>query len=359
MGHCRRLFLCVSLFVAFSTPAQQSGPPQSRGNRIYLDVVAAPKSGLPLSGLQQQDFTLLDDKVPQTITSFHALDERQAADDVLIVVDAVNADYRTVAYERDQIEKFLRADRGDLIHAISLAVLTDTGVQVLADFSKDGNSLAATFDRYTVGLRFLNRNAGFYGATERFQISLEGLHELTKREASRPGRKLMIWVSPGWPLLSGPEVEIDSKEQRQLFADIVGFSSAFLQERITLYSVDPLGANENVAREFYWENFVKGISKPSQVLPGNLGLEVLATQTGGVALNSNNDISALIQTCLADTRAYYELSFDAPAGDQPDKYHRLEVRVAKAGLSGRTLQGYYSQPTLGWEPMRSIPIQKR
>jgi len=319
--------------------------------------VATPKSGLPVSGLQQQDFTLLDNKVPQNITSFAALDGRHASVDVIIVMDAVNADYHTVAYERNQIDKFLRADRGDLTHAVSLVVLTDTGIEALADFSKDGNSLAATLDRYTVGLRFLNRTGGFYGAAERFQISLEGLHELLRRDGARPGRKLMIWASPGWPLLSGPEVEVDSREQRQLFADIVSFSRDFLQNQITLYSVDPLGTNESIVRDTYWETFVKGVSKPSQVLPGDLGLQVLATQSGGVVLNSNNDISALLQTCLADTRAYYELSFDPPAGDEPDQYHHLEIRIAKAGISGRTRQGYYSRPTLGWEPMNPVPVQ--
>jgi hypothetical protein len=35
---------------------------------ICLDVVVTPKSGPPVSSLQQQDFIVLDNKVPQTIT---------------------------------------------------------------------------------------------------------------------------------------------------------------------------------------------------------------------------------------------------------------------------------------------------
>jgi VWFA-related protein len=354
-----RPVLLVALLAASAASAQQSSPPTQPVNAsINLDVVVSPNSGPPVGDLQQQDFTVLDNKVAQNITSFRAVDGRQAEVDVILVVDAVNAGYNTVAYERDQIDKFLRADKGDLIHATSLVVLSDSGIQSVEDFSKDGNKLSASLDRYTVSLRFLNRSAGFYGATERFQLSLEGLHEVVRREARRPGRKLMIWISPGWPLLSGPEVEMGSKVQQQLFADVVSFSTDLLQSRITLYSIDPFGTQENVIRAFYWQNFLKGISKPTQVLPANLALQVLATQSGGVALYANNDIAALLQTCLADTRAYYEVSFDPPAGSGSNEYHRLEIRVAKHGLTARTRQGYYSRPALGWEPMLPTSIQK-
>lgn len=173
----------------------------------------------------------------------------------------------------------------------------------------------------------------------------------------RPGRKILLWVSPGWPLLSGPEVELGSKVQQQLFADVVSFSTDLLQDRITLYSIDPFGTRESLVRAFYWENFVKGISKLNQVLPGNLGLQVLAAQSGGVALYANNDNTALLQTCLADTRTYYELSFDPPAGEVPDQYHRLEIHIAKSGLIARTRQGYYSRPELGRGPVLPMPVE--
>lgn len=348
---CRYPVLVVAVFLASAAAAQQSGPPaQVRDSRISLDVVVTPKSGPPVGDLQQQDFTILDNKVPEKITSFQVVDGAQAPIAVTIVIDAVNADYHTVAYEREQIDKFLRADGGDLDHYTNLAVLTDHGIQILGDFSKDGNSLSASLDHYTVDLRFLRRSAGFYGAAERFQISCEGLHELVQREAARPGRKILIWVSPGWPLLSGPEVQLDTKEQQQFFQDIVGFSSDLRQSRTTLYSIDPAGTNDPIARDTYWEVFVKGISKPGQVAAGNLGLQVLATQSGGVAFSFENDIAALLHRCLSDTRAYYEISFEPTAGNGEREYHHLEVRIAKRGLTARTRQGYYAGPEPSWRP---------
>jgi VWFA-related protein len=341
----RSLFLLVPLLCDPGVSAQQHAPPtQPSAGSISLEVVVTPKSGPPVSRLEQKDFAVLDNKIPQTLTSFQAVDGRNAAIEVILLVDAVNTGYQVVAYERDQIDKFLRTDGGHLAHPTTIAVLTDTGTQLQQGFSTDGNTLSASLDQYTVSLRNVRPNAGFWGAAERFQYSLDGLRELAAREASAPGRKIILCISPGWPLLSGPNVEIGKKEQQQLFADIVGLSTQLRQARITLYSIDPLGtADAASSRIFYWQNFLKGVSKPGQVQPGDLGLQVVATQSGGVALSSSNDIAALLRKCLSDTGAYYELSFDPPRGDQPDEYHQLEVHIAKPGLTARTVHGYYSQ----------------
>jgi VWFA-related protein len=154
----------------------------------------------------------------------------------------------------------------------------------------------------------------------------------------------MLWVSPGWPLLSGPRIDLTSKQQDQLFATIVGLSTQLRQARITLYSVDPLGSGEGVGRTFYYEEFLKGVGKASKAVVGDLSLQVLATQSGGLALSSSNDIVSLLQECVEDTKAYYAISFDTAPADHRDEYHSLEIRVSKPGLTARTRQGYYAQP---------------
>ncbi len=357
--HCL-LFLTVLFFLTPVISAQQSSSSRQAGaTRIELEVVVTHKSGPPVGGLQQQDFTVFDNKTRQPITSFRAVDGNQAPVEAVVVLDAVNADYSVVAYERSQVDKFLRTDEGDLDHPTALALLTDTGIQALGDFSKDGNKLSATLDQALIGLRSVHRSAGFYGAAERFQISLQGLHELVRREAGFPGRKVIVWISPGWPLVSGPEVQLDDKERQQFFADIVDFSTALRRARVTLYSIDPVGTRGSVGSETYWEDFVKGISKPGQTQPGNLGLQVLATQSGGIAIASDNDIAGLLQRCLSDTRQYYEIAFSPPASDQSNQYHHVEIQVAQHGLTARTLQGYYSQPEVGSQLQIPTPIETR
>jgi VWFA-related protein len=325
--------------------AQQTPPPRPpTANQILLDVVVSPKSGPPVADLQQRDFTLLDNKAPQTITSFKAIPGREAPADVLIVIDAVNVDYRVLSFQRAQISKFLRAEGGHLAYPIALAVFTDKGAQIVGNFSSDGNELSATLDREDIGLRDIGRSGGFYGAGERLQLSLQAFRQLTASEARNTGRKIMLWVSPGWPLLSGARIEIDAKQQAQIFTDIVGLNTQLLRAGVTVYDVNPLGSNEALMRTSYYQEFVKGVSKPSQAAAGNLGLQVLAVQSGGLVLDHNNDVSALLQKCLSDVAPYYEISFAAGPAERPDEYHQLEVKIAKPGLNARTRQGYYAQP---------------
>ena len=345
----------VPLLCSIGISAQQAPLTQPSAGGVSLDVVVTPKSGPPESGLEQKDFTVLDDKVPQTLTAFQAVDGRQAPIEVILLIDAVNIDYPSVAYEREQIDTFLRADKGRLAHPTALAVLTDAGLQFQPGFSTDGNVLSASLDQYTVGLRRIPPSTAFYGAVERFQLSLDALRQLAARETPRPGRKLILWVSPGWPLLSGPEVELDAKQQQEFFDNIVNLSTALLQARITLYSLDPLGSAEAASSQVsYWQNFLKGVSKPSQVKPGNLALEVLATQSGGAALSSSNDITAMLRKCLSDTRAYYEVSFDPPLNANRDEYHRLEIKLTDSRLTARTRTGYYAHPDL--KEFRKVPL---
>lgn len=339
------LLLLALLCAAAVSGQQPAAPAQPSSGKILLDVVAAPKSGRPVAGLQQQDFTLLDNKAPQTINSFKAVTGREATLEVILAIDAVDADAQLMGIERIQIDKFLRLEGGHLTYPTAIAIVTDKGVQMLGDFSSDGNALSAALDRDDVGLREITRSSGYYGAAERLQYSLNALNQLVASEAPHPGRKMMLWVSPGWPLLSGPNTELDSKQQQEIFGNIVALSTQFLQARITLYSVNPLGAGESVFRASYYEEFLNGVSKPGQVSVGDLGLPVLAIQSGGLALDSTNDIAGALQECVADAVPYYEISFDPPPAAKPNEYHQLEIKIAKPSLIARTRHGYYAQPS--------------
>jgi VWFA-related protein len=338
-------FLLVPLLCTPQLPARQNNPPAQPGDiRINLDVVVIPKSGPPVGGLQQEDFTILDNNVPQTITSFEAIDGRQAPIEMVLVLDAVNADSEDVAVEREGINRFLEADGGRLAYPTMVVILTDTEIKFAEDFSRDGTAISTALNQRTIGLRNIGRSTGSYGEVARFQISLQGMRQLVEHESGRPGRKIILWVSPGWPVLSGPQHMLDAKQEQQVFGDIVDISTQLREAQITFYTVDPLGTTDIVMRTSNWQGYLKGVSKPSQVRRGNLALEVIATQSGGLALNSSNDLAAQLQECVADTGAYYEIAFDPAITDRPDEYHHLEIDVAGPGLTARTWQGYYSQP---------------
>jgi VWFA-related protein len=336
--------LSTACAFAQQTVRQTTPPAQPPSGKITLDVVVTPKGGAPVPNLPQQDFTLLDNKTARSITSFRALAQSQEPAEVVLVIDDVNTGYQTIAYARPQIEKFLRANDGHLPYPTTLVVVTDTGTQIQQNATTDGNALSATFDQYEVGLKTLRRDTGIYGAEDRSDLGLRALRSLMNSESTSPGRKIILWVSPGWPLLSGPRLDLGSKQQQQLFSDIVAISTQLRDTRTTLYNINPLGSSEGVMRNSYYEDFVKGVQKPSQVDIGDLSLQVLATQSGGLVLNADNDITSLLRKAMADTSAYYQLSFDAPPAEHPDEYHHLQVQLNNSNLVGRTLQGYYAQP---------------
>jgi len=330
----------------FCFPLSSGFAQQNR--RITLDVVVSDKSGKPVPGLQQQDFTLLDNKEPNKILSFDAIQAGAATPEppveVMLLVDEVNTSFRGVSYARQQIEKFLQRDNGQLERPLSLVFLSDSGIRTTST-SRDGNVLAGEMNQNEAGLRIIGRDQGIYGATDRIQLSLHALEQFADYESTKPGRKLVIWISPGWPLLSGPRVELTSKQQDALFKNIVALSDAMRQSRITLYSIDPLGMSDSGGlRALLYENYVKGVKKASQVNIGNLALQVIAEQSGGRALQYNNDIAAEIASSIADTNAFYVLTFDGLPGDGPNEYHALQVKIDKPGLTARTRAGYYAQP---------------
>jgi VWFA-related protein len=336
----------VGLACVGSVAAQQGNSPTAPSTGVLLDVVVTQKSGGPVSGLEQQDFTVVDNKAPQTITSFKAVDGRQAPTEVIVVLDAVNIGYQDVAFQRQQVEKFLKADGGHLAYPTTIAVMTDKGPQVQQGFSTDGNQMSAALEQSSIGLRVIPQSTGIYGAEERLDISLGGLRQLVAGASAEPGRKIILWVSPGWPLLSGVAIQeqVTAKQEQQLFEDIIKFSRQLVDARVTLYSIDPLGTADVGMRTNYWQGFLKPVTKWTQAQRGNLALEVLATHSGGMALNSSNDLTAQLQKCVADLGAYYEIAYDPAQGDQPHQYHQIEVKVGKPGLKARTLEGYYAQP---------------
>lgn len=331
---------------------QSETPPVATANQpdphITLDVVVGDKAGTRVRGLQQQDFTILANKQPQKIVSFREVDGTATGEpvaEVILLIDAVNTSFQTVAQGKSQISRFLQQNGGHLPQPVSMIFLSDDGAQVEKDATRDGNQLAAFLDKNETALRTIRRSAGFYGAVDRLQLSLRTLSQIAAYEAKRPGRKMLIWIGPGWPILSGPNVQLTQKDQQGIFQSIVAASTQLRQSRITLYAVDPLGTTDSGSfRTFYYRSFLKGVSQPKQAQAGNLALQVLAEQSGGRVMNSSNDVAGEIESCVADAEVFYVLSFDPPPGDGPNEYHALEIKLGKPGLTARTRAGYYSQP---------------
>ena len=322
----------------------------STGNAgsIALNVVVTDRSGHPIRGLTQADFTLLDDKQPAAIRSFSAHDLSAPQNDpqiMILLIDDVNANFSVVSNVRTQIENYLHSNGGKLAIPVGIVLLTDKGPETIALPGTEGNALASVLHQKEGQLHVIARSSGFYGAEERTQISLNALSSLGKALAPVTGRKLVVWIGPGWPIFDNPNVTFSSQQQRNFFSGVVYLSGMMRQLGITLYSIDPLGpADSGSPRSFLWESFTRPVTKPTKADPGDLALQVLAVHSGGTVAVGSNDIRGEIEKCADDGSAWYSMAFDPQKADSPDTWHDLAVKVDKPGVKVRTINGYYAQP---------------
>lgn len=327
-----------------TTPlATAAAIPPADPHRIDIDVEVTDKLGHHVSGLQAQDFTVLDNKQPASILNFREVDSRDPAKGpvhVVIVIDTINTGIQEVAREREQLGEFLKQDGGRLGHATSLAVLTEKGMQIEKGFSTDGNALLATLNGFTAPMRFEGRSAGFYGAADRLQWSLAELSQLAALEAQVPGRKLAFFISPGWPLFSRAGIEETNKQRDWTFNSIVALNNGLREAHLTLYTIDPFELGRT--NPFYYQSFLKPVAKTNDAQYANLGLQVLSTHSGGLVEVTGADIKGEIETAIRDADAYYALTVESAPADRSNEYHDLHVQVDKPGTVIRTTSGYYA-----------------
>jgi VWFA-related protein len=333
------------LAAAQPRPAQE---PKVR--RLGVDVVVTNTQGKPVAGLEAQDFTAFDNGQPQKIVSFHAFGESNPTPgeptEVMILIDTVNSSLVDVAYAREQLAIFLRQDGGMLAQPTSLLYFNGNGAQRIGPVSRDGNLLAEALDKAASNLHPIQRSEAFYGDLERLQFSLETLGRLAVDNVNKPGRKLLLWISPGWPLLPHTDALNDRRQVQAYFGEIITLSAALRQARITLDNIDPArNTGADSTRWDYYKIYLKGVSDVNKAAAGNLALQVLAEQSGGRIMTFSNEyLSGEIANCVAGAGTYYFLSFEALPAKRVDEYHSLKITVDKPGLTVHTRSGYYDQP---------------
>ena len=335
-------------------PAPEESPPSADNGNLSISVVVTDQMGHPVSGLQKADFTLLDNKTPAPILGFRALSAKDHGGDpvhVVIVVDMINTRFTEVAWEREQLTQFLKEDNGILANPTTLSVFSDRGVALDQQYTVNGNELLAEFDKTQTNLRIVNRSSGFWGEAEMLQMSLAQLSQLAAYENTQPGQKMVLVLSPGWPLLAWAGGQEGNKAQQWVFNSIVELTNGFRQAKTTLYCLDPyeLGRTD----PFYYQSYLKPVTDPNKAQYPDLSLQVLAEHTGGEVLIGGHDITGKLNTAVRDAAASYVLTFQGAPGDRANEYHALQVKVDQPRVQVRTTAGYYARAQAG------LPAPKR
>jgi VWFA-related protein len=322
----------------------------NREGRMSLDVVVNDATGMPVRGLEPWDFKLLDNDRSSKILSFHSYDGAAVRPDppveVILVVDELNLPFTLVAFVRSELAEFLRQNGGHLAQPLSIMLLTEEGLRIQPRPSLDGLAQLDLLSRIQGHISSINTAMGAEGALERAQISVHQMATIAENEAKKPGRKLLIWVGPGWPMLQSQAFRFNEKDQRRYFDVIVELTNRLREARIVVYSVSPEDSSMGggPSRSLLYKSFLKGVTTEQQADIGNLALKVLVSRTGGRILGPDNDLVGQINQCIAEANAFYRLSFDPPRADHPDEYHDVQVQVNQSGMMVRTNSGYYNEP---------------
>ena len=336
------------LWCAASLCAETDAADSAQG-LINLDVVVTDNSGKPISGLGPEDFALLDNGQPQTIISFHEFDGISFKPDppvvVILLIDTIKMPFDLAALEREEVERFLRRNGGHLGQPVSIFGLSDSGFWTQAQPSDDGNSLAAEIA--SDKLMFIRRRQLFQDPDG--LLGLKALGYIATADRRIPGKKLLLWIGPGWNIGSATDFETRDPKSHT-FHTIYWFSTLLREARISLFSFT-VGQSDPGTRSEVYMRFLNGVESAQQASIKNLDRKVLAVQSGGRVLGPGNDlVVGQIDDCVQEGRAFYTLSFNPSHADRPAEYHSLQVQIGQPGLTARTNTGYYDQPFYSDQP---------
>ena len=327
-------------------------------------------AGSPITGLTASDFTLMQDRQPQSIASFRAVNGEEAPvpPQVMLLLDAVNNSSRDLANDRKGVESFLRQSRTPLPYPISIAVLSDAEIKSgpltrdrsallgeLADLSSRLRPIACandvspsetfravlmpgavTTDDSSKELNCLN---------QRFVTSISALTRFAKLQIDIPGRVILIWLGSGWPLLNNKQFRPDDASVKAgFFQNLVQVSTALREAQVTLDVLLPSSLfRTSELRSEHDSAFLAGVPNQDEVTAASLGLQALAHQSGGQSLIGARNIPEGVAACMADAQSYYELTFDSAPGAHFGEYHSLLVKVDRPGSTVRTNTVYYAE----------------
>jgi len=360
----KRLWLLAPLLCATSVISQETGrgapePAQGMTLRtttrvVVLDVVVTDQDNHSVQDLQKQDFSLLEEDREQTVATFEEVGSfpkatvgasRAPAQDILLI-DEINAQFTDLAYARYCVSKLLRRNGGRLEQPSSLMALTNEGLVVLHEPTRDGGALFSALNQRRPGLPLLLGMGGMDNEMGRISISLAALHKIAAAGAGSNVRRNIIWISPGFPIISSFYITVNTQDQ--VFEAIRKLSGELLLARMTVYTVDPRGVPSS------YDSFPvsgQGFGQYAQMLADrgslnfpDLALQRFAQETGGKSFWGRNDLDTEVARSMADGAHYYTISYYPADRTFDGRFRRISVRINRPSVKARTRAGYFAVP---------------
>jgi VWFA-related protein len=405
-------------------PREATGPGQDEAyfetvdvTVVNVDVHVTDKKGNPVKGLTKDDFEILENKRPVVISNFSVVEEgrpqsppapskpkdRVAQEPVRpvppqpglstvpedqrlhLVVYVDNFNIRPFNRNRvfRRLREFLqsRLSRDDRVMLISY----DRSLHIRHDFTNDPNLIASSLFELESLTGF-----GVHADSERREIvraieeaeraedvtwrvrqyaestfndlsfSIDALKEMISWLSGLPGRKAVLYVSDGLPMVPGEDLfymisgEFNDNTGVLTMAREFDASRRFMElsaransSRVTFYTLDAAGLrapqassaeNERIGtagvQDFTESFYISNIQAP---------LLMLAEETGGQAIYNTNDVGPGLERVASDFKFYYSLGY-TPSHTGSGRYYNIEVKVKRKGLKVRHREGYRDKP---------------
>jgi VWFA-related protein len=309
--------------------------------RIKLDLAITDRGGQPVAGLSEGEITVLDEVQPAKLVTFQAFDGvrtfPESTTHIVFIVDALDMDGEQVAAAKRALRELLLEKSGFLVHSTSTYQLDATGMKLLAPASMSGPDAVKAMDSKR-GMRSLS-DSGCRADAKRNEIALDSLGSFVLEQRREAGKKVVIWIGPGWPVTTSCGSSGGGFENS--FGWVTEFSTRMREARIELSSVSVWAATA-------WSgdpgDSPEGWQSSGKAEPDDLSLSRLVHQSGGQIFQTGQDLKGMIRRCMRDADVLYTVTFDPPPTLKADEYHKVSVKVARAGLSARTYTGYFNEP---------------
>ncbi|HEU4937191.1 MAG TPA: VWA domain-containing protein [Vicinamibacterales bacterium] len=365
---------------------------------VQVDVSALDKDRRPVRGLTQSDFTVLEDGKARPIVAFvpvelaEASQEQPSAAWVRDVAPDVTTNRAwpegrlvvimfdwSIRFEDQALAKRIASAAVDQLAPDDLAaVIFSSGFSkggVPQNFTADRARLLAAINQpFAVAMHNPPKGSPFHDPRNSNEVMIDDpegyeagdcycrlcVPEAIARVADavrdvRGRRKTLLFIGTYvrvYESLQGPTTRQGPEFRPGLGGRPVvhpGVCSSYLQDargkmeratslaNLTIHAIDPVGL------ETEW-NSPMGGSIIGQ-MDRRDDLAALADMTGGRAVMNTNAPESLVPSVFAESQSYYLLAFSPADLNAKGKFHKIEVKVNRPGVSVRTRSGYYAGET--------------
>jgi len=386
----------LPLLLALPLAAQDPPTFHSDTRLVELQVVVTGRDRAPVTGLTADDFTILENGKRKSIAFFTApsAQPKQRPDPLppglltnrpeyapsapqgvmAVVLDVLNTRAGDQYFARSQTARFLKDLTGS--ERVGLYVLSNR-LRVLHSFTDDPLSLARMVqklrgewpaggadqeqqrkleaDLFTQAAGGVELEALMSSTAEqtrmqtesRIRMTLEQLEILGQHLAGVPGRKSLVWVSSGIPMLTmafSPAPGPRGSAMAYYYRENARFERAvrrLAEANVAVYPVDARGLQGGNLTPVVQPNLGRYGSRGDATFNLELmqvpardtfpSMQFLADATGGRALYNSNDLESGLRQAADDLQSNYTLAYYTDLDDDAKK-RELNVRVRGRGL---------------------------